>query len=130
MLSYEFVILEENGVQCQVAIDDIYWDGGTTDVTDETLPPPEFKLGNYPNPFNPNTTISFNLKSASQVSLDVYNIQGQRIRSLVNGWIPAGDHTRAWDGKDGSGKVMPSGVYFLRLNTEHGSGLKKCLMLK
>ncbi len=130
MLSYEFVILEENGVQCQVAIDDIYWDGGTTDVTDGTLPLPEFKLGNFPNPFNPNTTISFNLKSASQVSLDVYNIQGQRIRSLVNGWIPAGDHTRAWDGKDGSGRVMPSGVYFLRLNTEHGSDLKKCLMLK
>lgn len=131
MLSYEFVILEENGVQCQLALDDIYWDGGTTDANDVTNVPAAFELkSNYPNPFNPSTTITFSLKEASNASLDIYNLQGQRIRTLHSGWTAAGNHSRIWDGTDNNGRPVASGVYLYRLSTPGGSDTKKSILLK
>jgi len=131
MLSYEFVILEENGVQCQLALDDIYWDGGTVDNDDPISVPVSYKLNrNYPNPFNPSTTISFSLSKASNVSLVVYNIQGQKIRTLYSGMAAAGENSKVWDGKDNSGRSVASGVYFYRLSTPQGSAQKKCILLK
>jgi beta-glucanase (GH16 family) len=96
MLSYEFVILEEQGTQCQFALDDIYWSGGSTPVEDAVIVPASFELrGNYPNPFNPSTIISFSLKEASEVSLDIYNLQGQKVATLASGSYGAGEHNRA-----------------------------------
>jgi len=131
MLSYEFVILEENGVQCQLALDDIYWDGGTTAVDDPAIVPAAFELKkNYPNPFNPSTTIAFSLREASDASLEIYNLQGQRIRSLHSGWTAGGDHSVLWDGKDDSGMPVASGVYLYRLSTPRGTDINKCILLK
>jgi len=72
-------------------------------------------LRNYPNPFNPVTTIQFVLDRDSQVSLRVFDVQGRAVRTLLNGYLAAGKRVVGWDGKDGGGRPLASGTYFLRL---------------
>lgn len=85
---------------------------------------------NYPNPFNPSTEISFGLPQASAVELAIYNVLGQNVRTLVNGKMEAGSHTVTWDGRDGSGSQVSSGVYFYRITANNYSATKKMLLLK
>lgn len=94
--------------------------------------PSDFKLyQNYPNPFNPTTTISWQLPVASQVELTIYNLLGQKIRTLVDGRQPAGFHQVEWDGRDDAGRQVASGVYFYRLTTVDGfRQSRKMLLLK
>ncbi len=68
-----------------------------------------------PNPFNPATTIAFELAAPGQVSITVYDVSGRMIRSLVDGHLPAGMHEVTWNGRDRSGATVASGVYFYRL---------------
>ncbi|RMI04727.1 MAG: DNRLRE domain-containing protein, partial [Calditrichaeota bacterium] len=78
--------------------------------------PRTFRLHqNYPNPFNPATTIVFELPRASRVTLLVFDVTGQKVRTLIGGQMPAGKHRIQWDGTDASGKPAVSGVYFYRL---------------
>ncbi len=88
----------------------------------------------YPNPFNPETTISYSLKDDSKVSLFIYNIKGQKVRSLVNGQIPAGYHTVTWNGKDENGRNVSSGIYlsiFDAISKEKDyTSVKKIILLK
>ncbi len=72
-------------------------------------------VSNYPNPFNPETTIRFEVKAAQQVQLAVYNALGQRVRVLVYGWVEAGAHEARFDAYG-----LPSGTYFSRLISETG----------
>jgi hypothetical protein len=67
--------------------------------------------GNYPNPFNPSTTISYDIKDAAEVFLAIYNVKGQLIRSLVHEAKSPGHHTVEWDGKDQNGNIVGSGIY-------------------
>ena len=91
-------------------------------------------IGIYPNPFNPETTISYSLKADSKVSLFIYNIKGQKVRSLVNGHIQAGFHTVTWNGKDENDKNVSSGIYFSifdAVNKEKDyTSVKKVILLK
>lgn len=81
--------------------------------------PTGFRLNqNYPNPFNPRTTIEFFLEKAAFVSLTVYNIVGQRIRTLVENHLFAGGHRVTWEGEDKNGRQLPSGIYLCRLNID------------
>lgn len=90
--------------------------------------PDNFTLNqNYPNPFNPSTNISYNLKTAADVNLIIYNSLGQKIKELVSQHQPAGKYEIKWDGKNNSGMLMPSGIYFIRL--EAGSFVKTRRML-
>ena len=73
---------------------------------------------NYPNPFNPGTTIGFFLEQAATVSLTIYNILGQKIRTLFEKNALAGRHSVIWDGKDGNGHQLPSGLYLCRLRID------------
>ena len=78
--------------------------------------PPRFHLGqNYPNPFNPSTIIPYKLPVSTRVRLDVFNLLGQRVVTLVNGELPAGSHTARWNGTDASGRAVGAGVYLYRL---------------
>jgi len=86
--------------------------------------------GNYPNPFNPSTTISFSLGSAERVVIDVYNIRGQMVRSLVSGVYGAGSHTVVWNGCADDGVSVGSGVYFYRMVSGGFSEVRKMLLLK
>jgi len=85
---------------------------------------------NYPNPFNPATNISFALPVDSRVSLKIYNIAGQLVRTVVNETMPAGNHTVTWDGINSSGEKVASGIYFYRLNAGDFSKTMKMVMTK
>lgn len=87
-------------------------------------------ITNYPNPFNPETTISYNLKEAGQVVLDVYNIRGQRVASLVNEQQTAGNHTIVWNGKDINNQSVASGVYLYKIRSGKFSATKKMILMK
>jgi len=91
----------------------------------------EFRLyQNYPNPFNPDTEIRFRLPEDGPVTLAIYNLRGQRIRTLVNGEKPAGFHSVRWDGYDEKGQEVAGGVYFCRLEAEGYTGTIKLLLLR
>lgn len=93
--------------------------------------PSGFELGqNFPNPFNPTTTISFTLPTASQVSLEIYNLLGQRVRTLVDGPMNAGSHSVMWNATDQNGRSVSSGVYFYRLVAGEQTASKKMMLLK
>ncbi|MCK4696559.1 MAG: T9SS type A sorting domain-containing protein, partial [Candidatus Cloacimonetes bacterium] len=87
-------------------------------------------LNNYPNPFNPETNIVFNLLEESKVELDIYNIKGQKIKSLLSEQISAGEHSIVWNGEDSSGKQVSSGIYFYKMKMNKNIAIKKCLLLK
>lgn len=80
-------------------------------------------LGNHPNPFNPNTTIEFELYQHGLVRLDIFNLVGQRVATLLNGPLDAGTYHIAWSGKDEDGKILASGTYvvFLQAGTQKAS---------
>lgn len=86
---------------------------------------------NYPNPFNPSTFIQFNLPQKANVNLTVYNVKGQKVKTLVNGEQQQGSQTIEWKGKNSHGNSVASGVYFYRLNVKNQKTItKKMLLLK
>jgi hypothetical protein len=85
---------------------------------------------NKPNPFNPRTTVSFDLARAGQVRLMVYGIDGRVARVLVDGSLPVGSHAFTWDGTDEGGRRLASGVYLVRLVTPEGVRDIRMTMLK
>jgi len=99
--------------------------------TSQTLPPPQKLLSqNYPNPFNPTTTIRFNLPKAGNVKLDVYNIKGQHVKTLVDGFMNPDTHAVVWNGTDSGNQNVASGVYFYRLSANGQTETKKMLLMK
>ncbi len=84
----------------------------------------------YPNPFNPVTTIQFNLEKKSQVVITVYNLRGQKIRSIQNNILERGKHSFTWKGDDDSGNKVASGIYLAQLSTESFKKIKKMIVLK
>ncbi len=93
--------------------------------------PQKFELfQNYPNPFNPSTTIRYALPTATYVVLEIYNLLGQEVRTLVSASMPAGYHDVNWDGKDRSGNLVPSGVYIYRIRTKEFSTANKMILVK
>jgi hypothetical protein len=88
-------------------------------------------LKNYPNPFNPSTTISFSLKEESHVLLEVYNVKGQQVKQLINKYYSFGSHSINWDGDNDSGNLVSSGIYYLNLSINNKkNSMTKCLLLK
>jgi len=98
--------------------------------SENALPATYFLSQNYPNPFNPTTSISFGLPAASEVRLEVFNLLGQRVRTLVKGDMEAGYKTVVWDGKDESGKAVSSGIYLYKLSATGFEKSQKMLLLK
>ncbi|MCK4339300.1 MAG: T9SS type A sorting domain-containing protein, partial [Candidatus Cloacimonetes bacterium] len=76
---------------------------------------------NYPNPFYPKTSISYSLKNNSNVILEIYNLKGQKVKTLVNDNVSVGNHKVFWNGKDNYGKAVSSGIYLYRLSARGGS---------
>ncbi len=85
---------------------------------------------NYPNPFNPSTTVSFYLPEREHVVLTIYNVQGQRVKRLADEALDFGMHELVWDGTDDRGNATSSGVYFYRLTAGRKSITRKLTMLK
>lgn len=85
---------------------------------------------NYPNPFNPRTDISYVLPEPAQVRLDIYNIKGQLVKTLISTGQEAGLHKLTWDGRDMNNRNVASGVYFYRLSTPNGIQSKRMLLMR
>ncbi|UCB53358.1 MAG: T9SS type A sorting domain-containing protein [Candidatus Zixiibacteriota bacterium] len=105
-----------------------------TDVGDEMTQeglPGEFSLSdNYPNPFNPETRIPYFVPRACQVKLEVFNVLGQKIRTLVGEHQTAGDREVSWDGRNEAGEQVASGVYFYKLEAEDFIQTKKMILIR
>ena len=97
---------------------------GTAPAVNKMLNP------NFPNPFNPETTISFDMPKAGNARLDVYNVKGQLVKTLFNGTAPYGKTSKVWNGTDNNGKAVTSGVYFYRLSTDNGNETRKMMLMK
>lgn len=85
---------------------------------------------NYPNPFNPSTTVRYALPEASDVQVTIYNIQGQQVRALVQDRQEAGYYRVTWDGRDDAGRAVSSGIYFYRFVSKGLVQTQKMLLLK
>ena len=85
----------------------------------------------HPNPFNPSTTIAFELPRAAAVSLDIYDLQGRLVRRLLDeSPYVTGSHKQVWDGRDGEGRATSSGVYFYRFTAGDQKRVGKLTLLK
>ncbi|MCK4653316.1 MAG: T9SS type A sorting domain-containing protein, partial [Candidatus Cloacimonetes bacterium] len=105
----------------------------TVGIDDETPEiPGVFALNqNYPNPFNPQTTISFSVaQTLSFVNLEIYNIKGQKVKTLVNEKLNAGAHQVIWHGKDENGKSVSSGIYFYKMDSGRYTSVMKMILMK
>ncbi|MCF7793820.1 MAG: T9SS type A sorting domain-containing protein [Candidatus Cloacimonetes bacterium] len=115
------------GTMMYAAIDIDFSSNGSNPV----LPTPTAILDqNYPNPFNPTTTIKYQIKSTGHVSIDVFNVKGQKVATLVNRDQSAGNHQVIWDGKEADGSRAASGIYFYKLQTDEYSVSKKMILMK
>jgi hypothetical protein len=134
----DLVSIRVNGVR---AYPDVAWTGDGASVGISELKsssgglsgalPLQYSLGqNYPNPFNPSTVIPFSLKEAGHAQLSVYNLLGQQIKTIIDGELEVGDHQAVWDGTDGNGAVVASGIYFYRLDSSAYSETKKMVLMK
>ncbi|MBI3112269.1 MAG: T9SS type A sorting domain-containing protein [Ignavibacteriales bacterium] len=103
-----------------------------SDVEPIELVPTEFTLSqNYPNPFNPSTTIKFGLPKEAPVTLEIYNVLGVKVRTLIAGeTMSAAFHTLVWDGKNDGGIAVPSGVYLYRVHADQFQASKKMTLIK
>lgn len=101
-----------------------------SDTDDGIVQTERIEIANYPNPFNPETTIRFQLNFNQPVNLSIMNIKGQRVRTLINDYREAGEYRYIWDGKDDNGNLLPSGIYIYSLAGEVCSVSGKMLLLK
>jgi len=103
----------------------------TTEVKYEApAPPAVFSMRqNYPNPFNPGTTITYSLERPAHTEIHLYNIRGQRVRTLLAGMAGAGVHQVSWDSRDDNGRICPAGVYIaLMVSGERRESIKLLLL--
>jgi hypothetical protein len=91
------------------------WNYSITVKANNAKPVADALIGNYPNPFNPDTVISYSLATGRNASLVVYNALGQKVRTIVDGPHAMGKYTVRWDGKDEMGRQVSSGVYYCRM---------------
>jgi len=97
---------------------------------DDVIPAYTLDAKNYPNPFNPETTIAFSVPKTGPASLKVYNTKGQLVRTLVNDVREAGNHSVVWNGMDEQGNSVSSGLYFYRLSSDGNTVTRKMLLAK
>ena len=103
----------------------------TNSGADRVLRPQEAMLAqNFPNPFNPNTTINFNIPSTGQVNLSIFNVRGQLVKTLVNDVYTAGNYSIAWNGVDDNNRSVSSGIYFYRLEAAGRTEVRRMLLMK
>ena len=101
-----------------------------TEVHGNDLPVVTKLIGNYPNPFNPTTTISFSLKESDNIRIDIYNLKGQRIITLLDDMLETGYHSVEWTGKDNTGNEVDSGIFFYKMKSSRYTSIKKMILLK
>jgi hypothetical protein len=104
------------------------FEGVSADIVEPA--PADQLYGNYPNPFNPKTNITFSLKNEVYVTIEIFDIRGAKIHTLIADFLPAGFHNHSWDGETAFGESVPSGVYFYRMKTDEYEAIRKMILLK
>ena len=104
--------------------------GIVSDNDENDLPVVTALMGNYPNPFNPETVIRFSVAVESVVLIDIYNIRGQKVRTLLNDFVNRGEHSVVWNGRDDTGHAVGSGVYFYRMITKDDVFMRRMVLMK
>jgi hypothetical protein len=115
--------------------DNIVMYGRTSWVSDVpdgggTLPARKMNLSVAPNPFNPQTTLSFELASPGRATLQIFDLAGRHVRTLVSAELPSGRHELKWDGADGNGRAVASGAYVARVSADQGTAMVKVQLLR
>jgi len=118
------------GDQPPAGVDNIVINGGSSVYDDTLILAKPVLRANYPNPFNPSTTIAFDMASPGQVVIDIYNIKGQRVKRVVSGSFSGGKHSVVWNGDDSSGHAVGSGVYFYRMVSGDFVSVRKMVLMK
>ena len=107
------------------------FDGRTVSVENHQDIPAAMNIrGNFPNPFNPSTTIEFSLENNGFVTLDIFNISGQKVNTLFAKNLTAGVHSVIWDGRDANGSVVSSGIYFCKLIMGDNQAVQRMVFVK
>jgi hypothetical protein len=119
------VIVAGQALVYDILLDPVVGEGDFTD-----LPTITALQGNFPNPFNPVTQIRFDLAQAGNVAIEVYNIRGQRVKTLTNEEWQAGRHTIEWNGTDSNGRIVGSGVYFYTMRVGEYSSTRRMVLMK
>ena len=119
---------DSNNPQVVISVNGI--GSGVSNVDDSLVPQITELQGNYPNPFNPETAIKYAVKEDGVVSLKIYNLKGQLVKSLVNEQVKAGRHSIVWNGKDNFGTDVATGIYLYRLETKTYNQTKKMMLMK
>jgi len=116
--------------QESVASNEVTINVNALSVSDVTAVATSTLHANYPNPFNPSTTISFSVATEGNVAINVYNVRGQHVKTLVNRVYGNGVHSVVWNGLDDSGRSVGNGVYFYRMTCDGFTQTKKMLLMK
>jgi subtilisin family serine protease len=117
-----------SGIRAEQKYNDLPTDVDNDDISQL---PGAFELHqNYPNPFNPTTTISFTIGQAGEVRIEIFDILGRNVRTLLDRRLPAGEHALDWDGTDGNGDPLASGLYLCRVRHNGSSQTRKMVMMK
>ena len=138
LLTFKYYNAEENEIVSYVesvefTSDMIIGDGfNSFGLSRVKIPAPvEYNLSDaYPNPFNPSTTFSFSVPVEGNISLNIYDMSGRLIRSLVDGMLDQGYHNMVWNGLDNNGQAVSSGLYIYSLQGDDVSITKKMVMMK
>jgi hypothetical protein len=115
------VLIGAHGLGCDIL---------AAENTDDGLPRHTRLCRVHPNPFNPRTTITFELARAEWAAVVVYDLGGGRVEVLASDTLPAGSHAVTWRGCDSRGQAMPSGTYIVRLETESGVEVRKVSLIR
>ncbi|MDH5628485.1 MAG: T9SS type A sorting domain-containing protein, partial [Candidatus Krumholzibacteria bacterium] len=126
---YNAWVAQGRNAPVAMATDTISVDVVPTGIDDAPLARTEL-FPAYPNPFNPSTSIRYSLASRQPVRIDIFDVTGARVTTLVDGDRPAGVHRVTWSGRDGRGEPVASGIYLIRMTTEADSFVRKAVLLK
>ncbi len=130
MFSAPYMPASFNGSYCWTITNLVHTDVKQIGSENDVLPQ-SFRLEqNYPNPFNPNTTFNFALPKQSQVRIDIFNVLGQKIKTLADTEYPAGRYSVDWNGINDNGSAAASGIYFYRMSADNFQDTKKLMLLK
>lgn len=125
----ESMVFEENPLNFGM-IDRFAYISFSRKAGDSPVPLATTLYQNYPNPFNPTTNISFVLGSDMPVKLDIFNVRGQKVKTLCDLPLSKGKHSLQWNGRDGAHRPVASGIYFYRLSTPEGIRTQKMMLMK
>ncbi len=132
-LNEELITFNQNNQSCLSILDRNscrIFEYDTTSYSEETLIEIKPAMKNYPNPFNPETIISFSIPNQSNVELTVFNFKGQKVKQLISDQLTSGAHSVIWDGRDDSNLPVGSGIYFYKLEAGNYQQVRKMILMK